>query len=776
MADMAAAPSVVLVGRRLLHNENLGVAYLRSALEGAGAKVTIHYVNDAAELAVAAQGILEDPPQVVGLSLADGGSALVPLALGELLDEAGFAGHITSGGQFATLSREWLLQRYSWLDSVVRFAGERPLVELVERVAAGLSVEGVAGVTTRAGDGGPAPLLDPLPLATHPIHDDLPEILGHKAAHMAASRGCWARCQYCGPAALHALERDEGRRAAIPAKRLAAAGVGGLRRRRLDVVCDEMAQLWHEQGVRYFYFVDEHLLPYQEQDALAFLQEWQDALAEREVGRFGIGGMLRADRLTPAVARAFASLGMVRAFIGLEIASAEEARRFGRRPPTEKDLELLSVFAEVSVATVSNLMLLHPYSTPDTIRAGIQLLSRLPHGVFEATRMMVYHGTRLHEQMLEEGRLIGNPLRYGYTFEDPRIERFAEIFSRLRGEAFYNYSLACRTHDTHLLLALAHRLYSDRAPSRAVARLEKARRAVNALYVKAYTAALDLALDGGGFADAEPLVREMRFRGQAIEAELAAVGAIAERELPGKGRLLSPMRSAAAGAISFFVLTTTGCPKSPQSAGAEPTQAATAQPTSPQSAGPLVVIDPPDAGESLDAQAPASSCRQDPRPVQARMSEFLAQQVSCFSGNVVFSQGKASAHHSAGAGTGRGGILTLCRNTSATQGMETQVEAALSQRQARCIAEDAIQQKRFNLSIQGGARSDLQELANKIRASCPPNTVDRGFHIVLDASGKVVKVKSRSTVLSQCVKRALRGLSFPCLASFEVCPEFVIVE
>jgi hypothetical protein len=42
-----ARPTVALVGRRLPHNENLGLAYLRAALERAGVGVTTHYVNDA---------------------------------------------------------------------------------------------------------------------------------------------------------------------------------------------------------------------------------------------------------------------------------------------------------------------------------------------------------------------------------------------------------------------------------------------------------------------------------------------------------------------------------------------------------------------------------------------------------------------------------------------------------------------------------------------------------------------------------------------------------
>ena len=39
-----------------------------------------------------------------------------------------------NSGPFATLARDWLLQRYGWVDSVVRFAGEAPLVGLVRAI------------------------------------------------------------------------------------------------------------------------------------------------------------------------------------------------------------------------------------------------------------------------------------------------------------------------------------------------------------------------------------------------------------------------------------------------------------------------------------------------------------------------------------------------------------------------------------------------------------------------------------------------------------------
>jgi radical SAM superfamily enzyme YgiQ (UPF0313 family) len=759
---------VVLVGRRLEHNENLGLAYLAGALVQAGMTVERHYVNDAVELERAVTAILARPPEVVGLSLADGGSAILPLAVGEALSRAGFRGHVTAGGQFATLARDWLLGRHEWLDSVVRFAGEGPIVEIARRVAEGRNVDGIGGVTTRAGDGAPADVLDSVSQSVHPLRDELPEILGHKAAHMAASRGCLGRCQYCGPAALHTLERREGVRAGVTKEVLTRAGVGGVRRREIDAVCDEMAELWHRRGVRYFYFVDEHLLPYAEHEALEYLRLWKRGLAERGVGAFGIGTMLRADRITPAIVAAFAELGLVRVFVGLELATAEEGHRFGRPPPGDSELALLEQLADLGVVTVSNLMLVNPCSTPETIASGIDLLDRVPRGVFEATRMMVYHGTRLHQTMQEEQRLIGNPFRYGYTFSDPRVERFAEIFMRLRAEAFWDYSVAFRTHDAFLALGLARRLHAERVEPSWVERLERARARVNRLYVESYRSALDLALSGGGFAEAVPLVRAARSRAAEIEAELESI----EDKLGrlGSRRIFAPMRAAAASFVSFVV--SAACAREPAPAvapGPAPVDTSSVGAVAPMadaSTPPHVLADSAPASEEVvtpDASETRVCSADERQEIERAALGIVAAADACFTGNVSLGESPRATESTTGYGA-------LCRLDA--RGDVRKVEQALATRGAKCAQPDG---NELLMPVSGRSQRDVHAAA-KVVAACPSMALSAAVRVVLDSKGRVQRVDGGSPAHARCVRRVLAGLSFPCLASFEVCPENVIIE
>jgi len=180
---------IALVGRRLSRNENLGLGYLTTALNNSGYRVQVEYINRGEDLQRISRAIVNDSFFMVGLSLSDGGSSFLPLSLGELMYRHGYRGHLTAGGHFATLAGGWLLERYHWLDSVVRFAGEVPVVELANCVASGGDLTALAGVSTRFGPGLPAPVLDDTPMKIWPTRDVRPEIIGYGVAQVSASRG-----------------------------------------------------------------------------------------------------------------------------------------------------------------------------------------------------------------------------------------------------------------------------------------------------------------------------------------------------------------------------------------------------------------------------------------------------------------------------------------------------------------------------------------------------------------------------------------------------------
>jgi len=121
---------------------------------------------------------------------------------------------IVVGGHNATFVAAATLERYPWIDAVVRGEGEITFRELVAAWAGGNDAAGVAGVTWRAPTGivdNPdrqlVPCLDALPL---PDYGLLPPLAAYRdacglpraIAILEVGRGCPHRCVYCSESSL----------------------------------------------------------------------------------------------------------------------------------------------------------------------------------------------------------------------------------------------------------------------------------------------------------------------------------------------------------------------------------------------------------------------------------------------------------------------------------------------------------------------------------------------------------------------------------------------
>ena len=768
--------SVALVGRRLEHNDHLGIGYLEAALAGAAVSRSRHVLNHVDDVLPIARSICKQPPDVVGLSLQDGASSVLPLALGELLRRLGYRGHITVGGPFATLARTWLLGRYAWLDSVVRFAGEAPLLALVRALARGESMACVPGLSTRAGDGPPADVLNPLPTTLLPVRHEGMRMLGRKVAHVSATRGCAGRCSYCGPAALQDAEVAEGLRAGHSRRELLSSGVGGIRRRSVADVADELAGL-ARSGHGYAYFVDEHVLPYREADALNWLSDLQDRLKAAKVPKLALGCMLRAERVTQAVARHFAEIGLARCFLGIEFPSAEQGRLFRRQCNPEHALSILQQLDERGVASVSNLMLVHPNSTVASIEEGLRFLSRIEHGLFDVTRMKAYHGTHLYQRLLGEGRLYGNPLRWDYRLADPVAQRFTELLARVRMEALGDHSLAQRLHEIHTGLAVARRLDMRQPAAGVDAALADLRARLNAFTIESLRKTLDGARDLPDGKRSDDLMRGLAERASGFSTEIERLETEVHRLLGTPERRFSPMAAAAASSL-IFLFASASCGSHPMRASrAEAGVSADVRPDSQVS---ISTDAQPDSrtGSGTDAQPDAvlinpTACADE---IDRTVKERLAAAVPCFSGYVSTygCSGFSSLCLSFGLTPGSGFSISAC--DKATSDRFDQLGQAATAALA-CLGTGGC--SAYNGTNVGG--DDNLKLANVLGQCGAIPYSGSGYAIVLDDNGAVVDVRSvadggtNSQVLD-CILAALGGLTFPCLANTQLCPEEVIVE
>ena len=123
---------VSLVGAEL--EENLGLRYMASALEGAGHQVDIVPFASEYEIPDVVSRVLKDQPEITGLSMVFTGRGREFCHLAQALRRAGYRGHLIGGGPFASFNCEQLLRDYTEFDSIGLGEGE----ELICALAANL--------------------------------------------------------------------------------------------------------------------------------------------------------------------------------------------------------------------------------------------------------------------------------------------------------------------------------------------------------------------------------------------------------------------------------------------------------------------------------------------------------------------------------------------------------------------------------------------------------------------------------------------------------------
>jgi hypothetical protein len=481
--------------------------------------------------------------------------------------------------------------------------------------------------------------------------------------------------------------------------------------------------------------------------------------------------------VTQAVARRFAEIGLARCFLGIEFPSAEQGRLFRRQCNPEHALSILQQLDERGVASVSNLMLVHPNSTVASIEEGLRFLSRIEHGLFDVTRMKAYHGTHLYQRLLGEGRLYGNPLRWDYRLADPVAQRFTELLARVRMEALGDHSLAQRLHEIHTGLAVARRLDMRQPAAGVDAALADLRARLNAFTIESLRKTLDGARDLPDGKRSDDLMRGLAERASGFSTEIERLETEVHRLLGTPERRFSPMAAAAASSL-IFLFASASCGSHPMRASrAEAGVSADVRPDSQVS---ISTDAQPDSrtGSGADAQPDAvlinpTACADE---IDRTVKERLAAAVPCFSGYVSTygCSGFSSLCLSFGLTPGSGFSISAC--DKATSDRFDQLGQAATAALAGlgtggCSA--------YNGTNVGG--DDNLKLANVLGQCGAIPYSGSGYAIVLDDNGAVVDVRSvadggtNSQVLD-CILAALGGLTFPCLANTQLCPEEVIVE
>jgi anaerobic magnesium-protoporphyrin IX monomethyl ester cyclase len=329
-------------------------SYLEDSLEETMAVVRDDSRNPFVEYLreVVVPSTLAEEPSVVGISVAVVSQLIPALTLARLLREADDGVHIVFGGGVCTrLTEVWCThpEPFDYLDSVVLFEGERPLLRLVEAVAAGQSLESVPNLVYRQGsvirsnpieppeplDELPTPDFDGLPLERYQI----PELI----LPLLSSRGCyWGKCSFCDFYRAYARYR----------------------RRDSQLVLEDIKKLVSRYGVKFLYFSDEAVAPHT-------LREVAEGIIESGLKIYWYALVRFERQFTPQFCRKLAQAGCVELDFGLESASERISRLMKKEVDNQQALEVLRNVSQAGIVARVNVIFGFPGETEEEARETI---------------------------------------------------------------------------------------------------------------------------------------------------------------------------------------------------------------------------------------------------------------------------------------------------------------------------------------------------------------------------------------------------------------------
>jgi len=290
-------------GSQLNYWQPLGTLYVASSLRKAGHEVA--FLNGAF---LTHREILDEAarfrPGLVGIYATAFGWPGAGRTAADVKDRLPGA-FVCAGGPYPIASRERCLAEAPGFDAAVTGEGERTVVELVERLEAGRSLDGLPGLAYRDGAGvrvnPPRPFLanlDELPFPDRSLLGDASRYLPPPAMYrrkpvavVLTSRGCHRRCIFC-------FQMDKERRS-------------GTRYRSVENVLAEI-ELCLRQGYREIKFIDD-----------TFAQDRQRALRlAHEIRRrrldFTWFASACVNQVDPELLRAFKAAGCWAILFGVE--------------------------------------------------------------------------------------------------------------------------------------------------------------------------------------------------------------------------------------------------------------------------------------------------------------------------------------------------------------------------------------------------------------------------------------------------------------------------
>ena len=449
--------------------EHLGLAYLAAVLSSAGIGVSVIDCPLVEQTTV--ENLWEhlagrEQPRVVGITVIDAGAWQRVSSLCHLMRREWPGTLIVLGGYFATFWHD-RLAACPEIDAVVRGEGERTLLQLVQRLLAGVSWTTTLGITWRQNStvivNAPQPLIESLDELPFPVRQHLPKLKASGGIPtIYGSRGCYYQCTFCQVAQLY--QQQPGR---------------CYRSRSVPNILDEIGCIQAISGPGALMFTDDEFIgagSAGRRRARTFVQQ-----IEQRGLRFWFGFQCRVDSVDRDLFADMQSVGLRLVSVGLESMVSRSLDLFGKRVTVWQNLAALDTLAELGIDCSVGFILFDPQTTLDELAENVAWLRVLPTFPQSLTGLSILRGTPLESHFREKQLLNEGHLHLHVPPQEPAIRsfevalrRYAPLYwpvtshliaaeMRLLTQFGLDANLEARTHEWRRELRELHLYFLDEA-------------------------------------------------------------------------------------------------------------------------------------------------------------------------------------------------------------------------------------------------------------------------------------------------------------------------
>jgi radical SAM superfamily enzyme YgiQ (UPF0313 family) len=184
------------------------------------------------------------------------------------------------------------------------------------------------------------------------------DVMGVPVAPIVGSRGCYADCSFC---CIYAYaENADGAR---------------YRRRSPENIAAEMRREYSERGVRLFIFHDDNFFVPSAKLNIKRYERLKELLTEHRMNDIALVIKCRPNDVDPELFVLLKSIGLIRAYVGIETNSDEGIVSLNRRITSADNRRALAVLRELDVYYSYNVLIFDPEATLTGIERNLDFMA-----------------------------------------------------------------------------------------------------------------------------------------------------------------------------------------------------------------------------------------------------------------------------------------------------------------------------------------------------------------------------------------------------------------